>query len=335
MLRLGVCLSKQFHQTPPRNPFSYLYYRLSRSRVSLQLLRSADDDRFERLMPHVQLANGVYRTTFRNRFHNLDPIVNRILCDHFAQTERLLVEDWAASACLTSCEWAQSLLPLFPKTLFTASDLVLFLVEVEDRESGHVFIADQEGRPLQYIRPPFVIRMTSPESWQTPVNRVLYESAQKRWADLAGKLWPLPPSWLDPHGDAVLERGSLFLRKLPLVHPQAMALARVDPRFSIRRQSIFESAPAPCHVIRSMNILNRAYFSTAQLAAAMQAILESLRPGGIWILGRTIDDKEAHHNVSILRKSSKDGVEVIKRIGAGADVESIALESAPVQAKSR
>jgi hypothetical protein len=208
------------------------------------------------------------------------------------------------------------------------------LLEIEDRKSGNAFIADQEGRPLQYIRPPFVIRLTSPEPWQTPLNRLLYQSAQKSWANLAGKLWPLPADWLNPDSDVVLEREALMLRKLPLIHPKAVALARYDSRFSIRRQSIFESAPAPFHVIRSMNILNRAYFSTAQLASASRAILESLRPGGIWILGRTIDDREASHNVSILRKHPEGGLEVIKRIGTGAEVETIALESAPVQAKS-
>lgn len=328
MLRLGVCSPEQFVETPPSGLLPYLSYRLSRGRVSLRLLKCAEDHTFERLMHHVQLPNGVYRTTFRNRFRNLDPVVNRVLSGHFSSVEELVVEDWAASACLTSCEWAEDLLALFPRMRFTASDLLLFLVEVEDTRSGDVFIADQDGRLLQYVRPPFVVRMAPPESWQAPVNRLLYNSANQRWGKVA-RMWPLPDDWMDLRRNDVLCRGTLAFRKLPLVHPQALTLARADGRFSIRRQSIFQRAPAPCNVVRSMNILNRAYFSEAQLAHAAESVIESLCPGGIWILGRTIDDDQSIHAVSLLQKRSEGNLELIHRIGTGAEIESIVLSRAP------
>jgi hypothetical protein len=53
MLRLGVCRPEQFVENPPSGFFPYLRYRLSRGRVSLRLLKSADDRTFERLMQHV------------------------------------------------------------------------------------------------------------------------------------------------------------------------------------------------------------------------------------------------------------------------------------------
>lgn len=326
MLRLGVYKPEQFFETAPRGLLSYLYYRLSRGRVSLHLLSSAGDHDFERLMRHVQLPNGVYRTTFRNRFRDLDPVVNEILLQSFSKQQELLVEDWAASACLTSYEWAESLLPQFPQSRFTASDLVLFLVEIEDKQSGGLFIAEHDGRLLQYVRPPLVIRMTPPEGWKAPVSRLCYNSAAKRWRELAG-LWPLPEEWLDLRNEAELERQGCVLRKLPLVHPQALWRSRRESRFAIRRQSIFDAAPAPCHVIRTMNILNHAYFSDQQLKQAAHAVADSLHPGGIWILGRTVTD-ESSHDVSILRKHGSGDLEVVKRVGAGSEVETIAVEMA-------
>ncbi|MBV8569593.1 MAG: hypothetical protein JO319_03185 [Acidobacteriaceae bacterium] len=293
--------------------------------MSLRLLAAADDQQFEQLMRHVQLANGVYRTTFRNRFHNLDPVVNEVLRANFRPQEKLLVEDWAASACLTSYEWAQTLLPLFPGLRFTASDVALFLIEVEDRRSGDIFIADQDGRLLQFVRPPFVVSVQPPEPWYVPVNRLLCESAKTRWQKSAG-LWPLPAEWLDARGEAALVREPYVVRKLPLVHPNAMALARSDARFSICRHSVFERSQTPCHVIRSMNILNRAYFSEVELTQAARAVIGSLRTHGIWVVGRTIDDESSVHDASVFRKGSSGELELISRMGNGAEIERLALD---------
>jgi len=331
MLKLGVLKPERFYASPPHGWWPYLYYRLSRSRVSLRLLRlpglqSAEEAAlFERLTPHVRLSNGVYRTTFERRFRNLDAVVNGVLAQSFSSGDAIAIEDWAASACLTSCEWAESLLPLFPRMRFTASDLVLFLVEVEDPASGEIFAAEQAGRPLQYIRPPFVIRMEPPEPWAMPLNRLWYLRAQRSWR-AASRLWPLPDSWLDPRCEDPLEQHGYVLRKLPLVHPRALALARSGAPFAIRRHSVFEPAPALCHVIRSMNILNLAYFSEQQLAQAARSAIASLHPGGIWIVGRTIRENPPEHDVSLFRKRSAESVELIERIGAGSEIGSIVLK---------
>jgi hypothetical protein len=328
MLKLGVWKPEQFFATPPDRWWRYIYYRLSRSRISLRLLRSAEsrstDAFFERLMPHVQLSNGVYRTTFRQRFRNLDPVVNGILSRSFSSGDEIAVADWAASACLTSCEWAESLFPLFPQIRFVASDLVLYLVEVEDRTSAEIFTVEQNGRPLQCIRPPFVIRMEPPEPWLMPLNRIFYLQARRRWQK-AGRLWPLPDFWLDPRQEESLDRDGYVLRKLPLIHPRALALAQSDRRFMIRRHSIFESAETPCHVIRSMNIFNRAYFSESELTQGIRSVIASLHSGGIWIVGRTIREDPPVHDVSIFRKRSSGDFELIERVGSGSEIESIVL----------
>lgn len=325
MLRLGVWKPEQFFAAPPDRCWPYLRYRLSRGRVALRLLGSAREATlFEQLMPYVQLSNGVYRTTFTRRFRDLDPAVNRILSRNFSSLESLVVEDWAASACLTSCEWAESLFPLFPRMRFTASDLALFLVEVEDVDSGDIFAAEQDGRLLQHVRPPFVIRMEPPEPWSTPLNRILSLRARRRWKR-AIRLWPLPDSWTDLRSLDPLHRDGYVLRKLPLIHPRAVALSASNAQFAIRRHSVFESTEASCHVIRSMNIFNVAYFSKEQLAQGARSVISSLHPGGIWIVGRTIRDNPPVHDVSVYRKQDTGRLEAIERIGSGSEIESIAL----------
>jgi hypothetical protein len=326
VIRLGVVRPEQFFASPPKQLLPYIYYRLSRGRVSFRLLRSADDETFERLMRHVQLSNGVHRTTFRNRFRELDPVVNRVLANSFSGSEELAVEDWAASACLTSCDWAESLFPIFPRLQFAASDLAVVLVDLEDTRSGEVFITEESGHALQYVRGSLVIRMEPPETWAAPVNRLLYMRAQKRSEELR-QVWPLPDEWLDLTERRSLDRGNYRLSKLPLIHPKAMDLASNDQRFSVRRHSAFDALRSPVHVIRTMNILNRAYFSDDRLAGAARTIVSSLRHGGIWIVGRTTEDNPPVHEVSVFRKADAHRIEVVERLGPGSEIEGLALQT--------
>lgn len=332
MLKLGVWRGDQFLPSAPQGVWNYIRYRLSRSRVSLRLLdisgqgRSAEEQ-FERLMPHVRLANGVYRTTFRERFRDFDPWVNQVLAAQFPAPKELRVEDWAASACLTSAEWAESLQPLFPRLQFTASDLLLFLVDVEELDSGRAFVAEPGGKPLQFVDPPFVIRMEPPEPWGLPLNRLLYRRALQRWK-AASQMWPLPESWLaDPFSNQVLTRAGYRIRKLSLIHPRALALAASAPdQFSAREHSIFEPAPVPCHVIRSMNILNLAYFPSEQLAQGVRSVASSLIDGGMWIVGRTVQDQPPVHHATMYRKTGARTLEPLARFGDGSEIEPIVRE---------
>lgn len=330
MLKLGAWKPQHFFAAAPDSWLLYVYYRLSRSRISLRLLRECTDvDVFERLMRHVRLSNGVARTTSERRFQDLDLIVNRLLSRYFSFQDELLVEDWAASACLASRQWAESLFQIFPQMRFSASDLALSLIEIEDQTSRKCFIVEEGGRPLQYVRPPFVIRLEPPEPWSLLVNRLWYHWACLRWRQ-AKHLWPLSAAWLNDSQDQEIQQGNYRLRKLPLIHPRAIAFARSDVRFAIRRHSVFDPAETPCHVIRTMNILNRAYFTEQELSQGVQSVIASLRTGGIWIVGRTIQDAPPVHNATIFRKEESGNLELLERIGEGSEIDSIALKPSNV-----
>lgn len=332
MLKFGIWQRNKFLATPPAGQIAALFHRLSRSRVSLHLLSvpeepSAEDvSLFEKLMPYVRLSGGVYRTTYRQRFRALNPIVNRILVETFPSSERLRFEDWAASDCLTSAEWAQELFAFFPRLEFVASDLLLFLLEVRKENSEKRFIVEPDGNPLQYVSPPFVVRLSHPESKLFPLSWLLARSGRRSWEALRRSLTFPKSSALD--GEIRVRSEGYRLKKLPLVHPEALQLARKDARFAIRSHSAFDTSDQGSHVIRTMNIYNRAYFSEERLRDGTRAVVGSLVPGGIWIVGRTKDDRTTQHNVTILRKQDSGFLEVVERIGEGSEIEALAISSA-------
>src|SRR5208283_5371738 len=91
--------------------------------------------------------------------------------------------------------------------------------------------------------------------------------------------------------------------KISCVHPEALSLSRNDPRFTIRTRSVFDRTPN-VDVLRSMNILNLAYFPTEQLIDGIQAAFQSVKPGGLWIVGRT-HEEDAKNHVTFFRRTDE------------------------------
>jgi hypothetical protein len=252
---------------------------------------------------------------------DLDRFVNEMLSARFPAGTPLRVEDWAASDCLTSAEWAASLFDVFPQAAMQASDLTLFLLELELPEGG-TFILEREGEPLQYLRTPLVVQLNPLESRWFPVNRVVGQRALARLKEIRAGL-TIPANWLDSASDT-LTAPPYVVRKLSVVHPEAEALRLRDTRFSIKRHSAFESLAEPADVIRTMNIFNRSYFSAERLTEGARAVWTSLHPGGLWIIGRTWKDDPPTHNVSILEKTAR-GFGSVARYGEAAEIEALAL----------
>jgi hypothetical protein len=300
---------------------------LTKDHISFQLLQTSNPAKprevalFEAIMKQMKLADGVYRTTFRGRLRDLDAYVNDLLAQRFASETPLDVHDWAASDCLTSAEWAPSLFERFPNSHLQASDLTLFLVEV-GLPGGDAFILQQAGEPLQYLRAPFVIRLDPPELKVLVLNRILARQARVKLAWMKARL-SIPADWLDST-EIKLTVPPFHLRKLPVIHPDAEALRSRDRRFSIERHSVFAALNLPVDIIRSMNIFNRIYFQPERLTDGTRAVWHSLKPGGLWISGRTWQDHPPAHNVSILEKT-RAGFRSIGRFGDGSEIESLAL----------
>jgi len=297
--------------------------RYSGSRVAFTLLRVSDPPTpeeirtFEDICFNLRLSNGTWRTTFRDRFLDVDEMAIRLMAASFPLDSSICVQDRAVSSALTSAQWATRLFATFPNAHFEASDLMTELLEISPAKPGgprktkpggtrESYITELSGTPLQYIRPPFVVALNYPESWRNPLLRFVAARALKRYP---------------------LIRKNAVAAPISCVHPEAQMLARSNPNFTVVLRSVFDSTPAACDVLRTMNILNRSYFSAQQLQEASAAIFSSLRPNGIWIAGKTREDDFTNHTTFFRRRDQ--GWEVIGRIGSGSEIEGLALADRP------
>jgi hypothetical protein len=317
MLRFGICTQNQFLETGEQR-------RYLGSRVSYSLLNIGDNPTteqigiFEDISFTLRTSNGTCRTTFRNRLRDVDSATIGILEQLYPSDTELLVEDRAVSHGLTSLEWAQQLFRVFPHSKFEASDKLLYLIQLS-LESGGTYILEPEGQPLQYIKPPFVVSLSHKESSLLPFNRLIAAHARRRLRHLL-----LPGGWMEsPGGDGYQ------VSKINCVHPEVLSFSRTDTRFQLRTRSLFDVTPGAVHVLRTMNILNKDYFPDSQLKEGSQAAFQTLKLGGVWIVGRTLESDFSNH-VTFLQKR-ENGWGILARVGNGSEMEGLAgrVQSGP------
>lgn len=330
MFRLGI---RRFDQYSPQ--IHGMKWWLTKGCLSYELLSAVHSHGpegvalFEAIVRDLRLSLGICRTTARGRFRALDPVVNQELVRHFGPVRELNVHDWAASDCLTSSEWARSLFTHFPQAAFTASDLLLYLVELT-LPGKDILILEPSGGPVQYIRGPLVCYLDRTEAKSAVVNRVLASYAH-RLLDRRGTEFRKAIDVLGNRQSATA--GELRLTRLPLVHPDAEQLAETDPRFAVRTHSAFEPLSKPVDVIRTMNIFNPGYFPPERLRAGRDTVWTSLKPGGIWIVGRTngTSPESASHTASLFVRTD-EGFRTVAEVGGGSEIASLVLEPRPVTA---
>jgi hypothetical protein len=310
MLVTGICTLEKFE--------AYRKRRWPRQCISYGLLRHASDsdvgrELFETVVWDLEFSSGICRTTRANRFTDADDLLLSLLEDRGAPAE---VHDWAASDCGSSCELAGKVFERFPAARVTASDITFHIVSARDARGREEFFFEESGDPLQYVSPPFVIPLNRPAPRLGVVNRVMRSRALERAREIARGF---PP----PEDDSAGPDGWRFSR-LSLVHPSAAALAAADPRFRIAVHSIFERLEIRVDVIRTMNILNRCYFSDGRIAAAAGAVFHSLREGGLWMVGRTGGD--GRNSASVFEKR-ETRFEQVAELNGGSEAAAIAREA--------
>jgi hypothetical protein len=323
MVKFGIITQEQYLRLGERER------RYSGAHVAYNLLSvgeqpSAEQIRiFEDVSFTLRTSNGTFRTTFRNRFEDVDKVALQWLGKLYSPGSSFLVQDRAVSHGLTSKEFADRIFEHFPNAGFEASDLLLGLVELS--VDGEVYIAERSGTPLQYIKAPFVVPLYHKESRRYPWNRWVAARARRRFENLN-----LPAGWsatqsTEPQRIATQQGADLRIRYIPYIHPEAIALTRKNPNFQFHERSVFDAIPGTCDVLRTMNIFNRDYFSEQQLMEGVSAAFKSLHPGGLWIVGRTLEEKFTNH-ATFFRRGEK-GFEVLERIGSGSEMEALALHA--------
>ena len=313
MLVTGICTLEQFE--------AYRRRRWPPQCISYGLLRHASDGAlgralFETVIWDLEFASGICRTTRARRFGEVDELLLSLLGARGAPAGPLEIHDWAASDCGNSCDLAGKLFERFPAARVTASDITFHLVSARDARGREEFIFEENGHPLQYIAPPFVIPLNRPAPRVGIVNRVMRTRALERARGMARDF--------PPPGDEFVGPGGWRFSRLSLVHPSAAAMAAHDPRFRIVIHSIFSPLEARVDVIRTMNILNRRYFPDERIQAAAEAVFRSLREGGLWIVGRT--GEGGRNEVSVFERRSTRFDEVAE-LNGGSEAAPIAREA--------
>lgn len=307
MLKLGIYKKTQDTRL-------HRLYRRGLKSASL-LAEVGEEEAFEELLNCIELSHGVARTTSANRFARLDQEIERLLISKFNPEQRLIVEDCAVSSGATSAAWFEVVKKDFPDLLFTASDSILYLIEAKHLELGCSYILQPDGTPIQYVRPPFVVSLVHENHCLYVVNRKIQRDALEQWARLRPQL-QLPREW---HGSSTtIESAPFIFCKLPLINPRVLGL--VGSNFRVVQRSIFAPLAFKADVMRSMNILNLSYFDEAKLYEAIRSMHESVRTGGIWIVGRTVDENLLNHEVTIFERTER-GWTTLQREGKGSEIE--------------
>ena len=311
MFTLGIHTRRQFDSLGPERRFSG--FRTAYNLLDVGSNPSPDDIRvFEDVSFVLRTSNGTYRTSFRNRFTDVNLALDKWLQQLRPAAGVLRIQDRAVSHGLTATEWALHLRNTGPSLDFEASDLLLELLELTLAD-GTRYITEIDCTALQYISPPFVVSVFHPEIRRDIPQRLVSAWARRRFRHLN-----LPNGWADTSSGP-----GYTVRRLPCIHPEAAAMMRKGAGFRLVRRSLFDITPGACDVVRTMNILNRSYFSEEQLGVASNAIFDSLAPGGIWVLGRTLEEDFSNH-VSILRREGSGWV-VLDRLGSGSEIEDLAV----------
>lgn len=313
MLHFGLISADQYQRASKKR-------RMSAVGVSLNLLEVGDPasaeeiSRFEEITYSMRTSNGSTRTTFRHRLDDVDQTATRLMLQFYPPDEELIIQDRGASNCLTSSEWAAQVLPIFRKARLEASDAVLYLYRVSLVQGGTYFV-EPNGIPVQFLYPPFVVCLTPREPYRYLVNQAIGMFAKRAFH----RRFPFP---FEQVLNSYSESAGYRVDKISCVHPEARRCRHKEPRFHISERSVFESVPG-LHILRTMNILNLAYFPTHQLRKGIRAAFESVRPGGLWIVGRTTLEDSKNH-VTFFRRNERNW-DVLERIGQGSEIESLVM----------
>ena len=245
-------------------------------------------------------GEGVCKITRRNRFPELDRKLVDDCRERFPEARPLVVHDVGCSSAISSLELfdrlkAQRTVEVHASDLFDR----LYLVDVPKEAWTVIFDAARE--PLQLVNRWFVLSARAPAPWRYPVNRLVQRSASRRLVPLARELLKRHLS-----GDAEAD----VIRAVSLFHPCAVRRASEGSGFILRLHNRVEPNPVGAHVVRAMNVLTTDHFSPERVREGIRSCAANLLPGGLLVLGRSIDEEDGRTRASAYRIGPRSTDEV-------------------------
>jgi len=252
----------------------------------------------------IRLPNGVFKTTTDRRMDDLNALVVDCLKKAGAAPREIL--DVAASSGISSVELVETLASGGFDAQLTATDLSLSATLVA-LSRNHYVLVDRSGEILQHT-----IFGVSLRPWP------------RRMDVLTGY-------WLVRRIANAVARASLAGRSSGETVMLVSGRAKVHPRISFVEDDVLADAPDGLarrfDVVRAANVLNRSYFSAADLARAVDGLVTRMRgPGSFLVVARTLED--GTNNGTVFQLNDNDGFDVVSRLGEGSEIEDIVLASA-------
>jgi hypothetical protein len=266
-------------------------------------LSDGDERALARVYSGIPGGPGI-KMTWRSRLGALDDLIVAEIGKRFSKERPLRIHDMAASNAITSVALFERLQDR-PGLRFLASDYFdcLQVVTLPRRRWRVVF--DAAGEPLQFIRGRVVLS-TAGERKRFPVNRLMH-----RWVS-GGTLG---------RARAMLVEGKA--ERIPLFHPEALALAGRDARFRLGREDIFAPTRAEHDVVRLLSLLSSYRFSAEEVRRGLLAVGPTVAEGGLFAIGRT-QQRTDHVDGAIFAKENGRFVTVAE-IGSGYEFTEMVL----------
>ena len=257
-------------------------FRSSRSLlpfVAFTLFREIGDtlsEREEKLLEIIYAGipgGGILKGTKRNRYSAVDSVFVEEIDKLFPADQRLRVHDMAASSAVTSLEFFERLKHRKDVALH-ATDFYDALYVVKVPGSGWEVVFDAAHRPIQFVGKRLVIQArpyAAAVALKYPVNWLVRKF-------LTATLLPKAARLLGKTG----EKGGESVERIPMFHPECVAAAKKDSRFTLGRDDIFDPKTGPYEVVRVMGVVR--FLPPDQAERMFRAVARSIVDGGLLIL---------------------------------------------------
>ena len=256
----------------------------------------------------LKVGNSTWKLTAAGRFGELDDGVLAGLARFSSRVDQLL--DIGVSSGVTTLDLYDRLKAAGQDVRVTATDLAIdaYIVPVQ---AGCRVLVDGEGHVLQYDLFGHVLRPWRRRlDWVTGMI-VVRHLARRIFGDRAAHK-------IRTAGTSIAERVTLVSPRLS--GHEAIRVVQ-DDVLALNRDFI-----GRFDFVRAANILNQDYFQPEELRRAMDNVLSYMSGPGSWLLiGRT-RPKSGHH-ATLFRLDRSGRLVVIRRFGAGSEVEVLALEA--------
>lgn len=275
---------------------------------SEQLTPRMEEDFFTSLMTR----NKIYKTTFHNRFSDINTCLLNYLLEHGPQAPKVL--DVGVSSGISTVELYDDLCEGGLEVDILATDILInaFLVRVFP---GCYALVDPDGFPLRFDLPfgtlkPWVARndyYTGLFVLRKLLNAIFTRQARRVLQNAN-----------DPR-----------VSEVDLITPRALARSGITVCADdiTKYNDAFDSS---YDFIRVANVLNRGYFDTSTLSLITSNIVRYMRaPNSSLLVVRTHED-HANHG-TLFRMGHDKRLEIVKRFGLGSEVEDIVLRAAVIE----